>query len=92
MFWGVRAVCDGMEGCCGMHGRGVMCCGIECGRCMREGLECFELTRAFAGSHVCDCGVVWRLMVLGGKQLRSGARAICGEGLRGERDAVWVGL
>jgi hypothetical protein len=31
-------------------------------------------------------------MVLGGKPLREGARAICGEGLRGERDAGWVGL
>jgi hypothetical protein len=59
---------------------------------MREGLEYLELTRAFAATHVCDCGDVWRLMVLGIQRLRGGARAICGEGLRGERDAGWVGL
>ena len=74
------------------HGRGVMCFGIECGRCMLEGLECSELTRAFAASHVCDCGVVRRLMVLGGKRQRAGARAFCGEGPRGERDEGWLGL
>ena len=85
-------MCDGVERCCGMHGCGVMCCGIECGRCMREGFEYLELTCSSAGSHLCDCGDVWRLMVLGGEQYWSGARAICGEGLRGERDAVWVGL
>ena len=59
---------------------------------MREGLEYLELMRASAATHLCDCGDVWRLMVLGGQLLGSGARAICGEGLRGERDAVWVGL
>jgi hypothetical protein len=59
---------------------------------MREGLECLELTHANAGTDVCDCGDVWRLMVLGGEHYWSGARAICGEGRRGERDAVWVGL
>ena len=63
--------------------RGVMCCGTECGRCMREGLECLELTRRVTGSHVCDCGVVWRLMVLGVQRQRAGARAFSGEGLRG---------
>ena len=53
---------------------------------------CLELTRASAGLHVCDCGVVWRLMVLGVQRLRAGARAFSGEGLRGERDAGWAGL
>ena len=67
-----------------MHG------GIECGRCMREGFECRELTRASAGSHVCDCGVVWRLVVLG--EGKSGARACWGEGRRGERDVGWAEL
>ena len=88
----MRAVCDGMEGCCGMHGRGVMCCGIQCGRCMREGSECLELTRAFAVSHVCDCGVVWRLMVLGFQRLRNGAREFSGEGRMGERDVCVGGV
>ena len=27
--------------------------------------EFLELTSAFAGTYVCDCGVIWRLMVLG---------------------------
>ena len=79
-------MCDGVERCCGMHVRGVMCCRIECGRCMREGLECLELTRWFTATHVCDCGVVWRLMVLGKEQLRAGAREFCGEGRMGERE------
>ena len=52
-------------------------------RCMREGIECLELTRASAGSHVCDCGVVWRLMVLGIQRLWDGARAFSGEGVEG---------
>ena len=72
--------------------RGVMHCGIERGRCMREGFECRELTRASAGSHVCDCGVVWRLVVLGVELQRTGARVFCGEGRRGERDVGWAGL
>ncbi len=58
---------------------------------MREGLECLELTRASA-VYVCDCGVVWRLMVLGEQRFRTGARAFCGEGQRGERDVGWVDL
>ena len=74
------------------RGRGVMHCGIECGRCPREGFECRDLTRASAATHVCDCGVVWRLMVLGVEQLVAGARAFCGEGQRRERDVVWVDL
>ena len=59
---------------------------------MREGFECRELTRASAESHVCDCGVVWRLVVLGGQLQRAGVRACCGEGRRGERDVGWAGL
>ena len=35
--------------------------------------EFLELTRAFAVTHVCDCGVIWRLMVLGSEQPRAGA-------------------
>ena len=44
--------------------------------------ECLELTRAFAGTHVCDCGVIWRLMVLGVEQQRAGARVFCEGGGR----------
>ena len=70
-------MCDGVERCCGMHGCDVMFCGNECGRCMREGLECLELTRASAVSHVCECGVVWRLTLLGEQLKWTGARAFC---------------
>ena len=49
-------------------------------------------TRATAGTHLCDCGVVWRLMVFGIQQLRAGARAFCGEGPRGARDVGRVGF
>ena len=41
---------------------------------------CFELTRAFAGSHVCDCGIAWSLKVLGAEQQRGGERAFLGGG------------
>ena len=33
--------------------------------CLLEMFGCLELTRVFAGTYVCDCGVIWRLMVLG---------------------------
>ena len=59
---------------------------------MWEGLECLELTHAPAVTYVCDCGAVWKLMVLGEQQLRSGARAFCREGPRGKRDVGCVGL
>ncbi len=59
---------------------------------MREGLEYLQLTHAPAVAHVCDCGVVWKLIVLGAQPLRSGARAFCGEGPRGKRDVGCAGL
>jgi hypothetical protein len=34
-------------------------------RCVLVIFEFLELTRAFAVTYVCDCGVIWRLMVLG---------------------------
>ena len=52
-------------------------------RCLLVIFECLELTRAFAGTHVCDCGVIWRLMVLGAERQRAGAMQWCfmeGEG------------
>jgi len=52
--------------------------------------ECLELTRAFAGSHVCDCGIGWRLVVLGVQLIRAGARAFLGGGGRG--DIGWACL
>ncbi len=45
-----------------------------------------------AVTHVCDCGVVWRLTVLGAQPLRTGARVFCGEGRRGERGVGRVSL
>jgi hypothetical protein len=48
--------------------------------------------RASVGTHVCDCGVVWRLMVLGAKPGRAGARAFCGEGPRGAGDVGRMGF
>ena len=42
--------------------------------------EFMELTRAFAGTHVCDCGIAWRLMVLGCKLPGAGARVFRGGG------------
>ncbi len=72
------------------HGFCVMCCGIECGRRMGEVLECLEVTRVSAVTHVCDCGVVWRIIVLGAERLRAGARA-CFVGRGGGGSAVWGG-
>ena len=59
--------CDGLERCfgvsvvCSVCGNGCVC-GV---RCLWEIFECFEVTRAFAVPHVCDCGIAWRPMVLG---------------------------
>ena len=59
--------------------------------CLLGIFECLELTRAFAGSYVCDCGIAWRLMVLGAELPRAGARAFRGGG-RGGSDVRWAGL
>jgi len=72
-------VCDGLERFCGVSA----VCGIsvELGvrevRCMLVIFECSELTRSSAVTHVCDCGVTWKLMVLGGQLQRAGAKAFC---------------
>ena len=55
-------------------------CTCRCVRCLLVIFECLELTRTFAGTHMCDCGVIWRLMVLGAEQCRAGARAFRGRG------------
>ena len=47
--------------------------------------ESLELTRACAETHVCDCGIGWRLVVLGAERLRAGARAFLGGGEGGKR-------
>jgi len=41
--------------------------------CLLGIVECLELTRAFAVPHVCDCGIAWSVMVLGGQQQWGGA-------------------
>ena len=77
----MRAVCDGLERCCGVS---VVCSvcgnGCVCGvRCLLEIFECLvEVTRALEGTHVCDCGIAWRLMVLGVQQCWAGARMVRG--------------
>ena len=58
--------------------------GIGCEeRCVEVIFECLELTCASAAIHVCDCGVIWRLMVLGVEQQRAGARVFRGRGRGG---------
>ena len=54
--------------------------------CMFLIFECLELTCAFAATYVCDCGIAWRLTVLGAKLLRAGARAFLGGGEGGGSD------
>ena len=44
-------------------------------RCLLDIFACLELTHAFAGYRLCDCGVIWRPMVLGAEHQRAGARA-----------------
>ena len=84
----VRRVCVGcvmgLDRCCG---ESVVCVGLVGFlsvwdvRCILMLFEWFELTLMSAASHVRDCGVIWRLMVLGKQWLRAGARVFCGEGL-----------
>jgi len=62
---------------------------------MRHPLKTFEpleVTRAFTESCVCDCGIFWRLMVLGGQQQRAGARAFLGGAEGGWSGVGWTGL
>ena len=42
--------------------------------------ESLELKLAFAGTHVCDCGTIWRRIVLGVQFRRAGAKAFQGGG------------
>ena len=52
--------------------------------------DCLELILgAFAGTHVCDCGIAWQLMVLGVEQPRAGARVFRG-GAKGGGGVVLV--
>ena len=41
-------------------------------------VECSELTRAFAETHVCNCGISWSREVLGAEQPSTGAWALSG--------------
>ena len=61
-------------------------------RCALVIFEFLELTHAFAVTYVCDCGVIWRLMVLGLEQPRAGARAFRGGGEGGGCAVGWAGL
>ncbi len=47
-------------------------------RCILVIFQCLELTLVSAGTHVCDCGVICRLMVLGEQQPGTGARVLHG--------------
>jgi len=51
--------------------------------------EYLELTRASLGTLMCDCGVIWRLMVLGVQRLWAGARAFHGWEEEGEAMMGW---
>ena len=42
--------------------------------CLLGIVECGELTCAWAVTHLCDCGIIWRLMVLGAEHQWAGAR------------------
>ena len=76
--WGV---CDGLDRCCD---ESVVCVVFEGFlsvwdvRCIVMIFEWLELTLVSAVTHVCDCGVIWRLMVLGGEWGGAGARAVGG--------------
>jgi len=48
-------------------------------------------SRVFTDAYVCDCGVIWRLMVLGIQQQRTGAREFLGGAEGGGSDVGWVG-
>jgi hypothetical protein len=54
-------------------------------------VECLEPTRAFAASHLCDCGIAWSRMVLGVERLRAGKWAFR-KGVEGGRALLgsWV--
>ena len=52
--------------------------------------EFLELTRAFAVPYVCDCGVIWRPVVLGTQQLWTGARAHWLMGMLGCGTCLWL--
>ena len=73
------AVCDGLERCCGVSA----VCGISVElsaremRCVLVIFECLELTHMSVDTHVCDCGVTWKLMVLGVQPHGAGAKAFC---------------
>ncbi len=58
-------------------------------RCLLEIFECLKLTRGFTVPCLCDCRVIWRLVLLGAEQQRAGARAFrAGSGVWG--DGVWA--
>ena len=85
--WDVCVVHDGLGRWCGVSVVYSMCAiGCEVGYLLGT-FDCSELTLAFAGSYMCDCWVIWRVMVLGMGRLRAGARVFRG-GLEGGGSAV----
>ncbi len=77
----MRGVCDGLDGCCGESSASVVFVRFLSAwdvRCILVIFQCLELTLVSAGTHVCDCGVICRLMVLGARRWqRTGARVFC---------------
>ncbi len=88
----MRVVCDGLERCCGVSVVHSMC-GIRCKmRHLLEIIECSKLTLAAAVPHMCNCGVIWRIMVLGVERLWTGAKEFCGGLEGGGSDVCWADL
>ena len=66
--------------------------GFKCVSCLLGPFQCFQLTRAFVATHMCDCWIIWRLMVLGFEQLRAGAMAFRAGGKGEGSDVGCAGL
>jgi len=65
--------------------------GFKCVSCLLGPFQ-IQLTRTFVATHMCDCWIIWRLMVLGFEQPWAGAMAFRGGGKGGRSDVGWLGL
>jgi len=88
--WDVCVVHDGLGRWCGVSVVYSMC-DIRCEVGYLLG-RFDELTLAFAGTHMCDCWVIWRFMVLGMGRLWAGAREFLGGLEGGGSDVGWTVL